>query len=102
MLERGAPLAARRHHGDAVDRAGRDAQRAADAPRLDHRVHELRRADDGVDRTGVDAPRAADAAAFVDQGDAGSFHRREYARPVSRARCSCVTFPALTWTPVAR
>src|SRR5438034_1188239 len=38
-LEARRPLAARRHHVDAVDRAGRHAQLAADAPVFDHGVH---------------------------------------------------------------
>src|SRR5699024_9229106 len=54
---------------DAVDGAGRNAQLAADARLVDHRVHALRRADDGVERTGVDAARAADAALRVDARD---------------------------------
>src|SRR5262245_57181571 len=75
FLERRAPRTARRHHVDAIDRAGRQAQPAADAPWLDHGVHQPLRADDGVDRTGVDAARAADAARFVDQGHRVAFHK---------------------------
>src|SRR5262245_33295981 len=74
LLERRAPVAARGGHVDAVDRAGRQAQPAAYAPRLDHGVHEALRADDRVDRTGVDAAGAADAARFVDQGDGLALH----------------------------
>ena len=54
---------------DAVDRAGRDAQLAAGAPRRDHRVHELRGADDRVHRAGLDALGAADADRLVDDRD---------------------------------
>ena len=51
---------------DAVDRADRQAQLAAGAGGLDHRVHALRRTDDAVDRAGLDAQRAADAPGLVD------------------------------------
>src|SRR6185295_11642552 len=60
-----------------------------------------RRLLDAVDRAGVDAQHAADAAALIDHGDRSALHRREYARPVPRARCSWVTFPAFTWIPLA-
>ena len=49
--------------GDAVHRAGQRAQLAAGALRADHRVHGLGRTDDAVDRAGLDAQRAADAPA---------------------------------------
>lgn len=52
-------------HPDAVHRAGRQAQAAADALCGNHGVHELRGADDGVDRAGFEAKRAADAGVFV-------------------------------------
>src|SRR5439155_23083261 len=65
-LQRRRPLAAGRREVDAVDRAGRQAQLAADAPVLDHRVHVALRADDRVDRAGVDAARAADARCLID------------------------------------
>ena len=54
------------HHRDAVDRAHRHAQLAAGAQRVDHGVHALGRADDAVDRAGLDAQRAADAPGLVD------------------------------------
>ena len=41
-----------RHHGDAVDRAGRDAQLAAGTQLEHHGMHVLLRPDDGVDRAG--------------------------------------------------
>jgi hypothetical protein len=53
---------------DAVDRADRHAQLAAGALVVDHRVHALGRADDAVDRAGLDAQRAADAPGLVDDG----------------------------------
>ncbi|CAN0646330.1 hypothetical protein BCEP27_70117 [Burkholderia cepacia] len=58
-----------RQHRDAVDRAGRHAQVATRAQRLDDRVHLLRCPDDRVDRARLHAQRAADAQAFVDEGD---------------------------------
>src|SRR5690606_34005093 len=51
---------------DAVDGAGRHAQVATGAQRVDHRVHAARGTDDRIDRAGLDAPGAADAAARVD------------------------------------
>src|SRR3954466_6050326 len=96
-LELGRPRSRRGGYVDAVDRAGRQAQLAADAPLLDDRVHEALRADDGVDRAGIDAARTADAVRFVDDGYV-SFHDL----PVSRASCACATRPASTWSPVRK
>src|SRR6201982_3123143 len=55
-----------RHHRDAVDRAGRDAQLAAGAQREHHGVHLPLRTDDRIDRAGWQAAGAADAGLFVD------------------------------------
>src|SRR5262245_4801472 len=73
-LQRFGPSPARRDHFDAVNGAGRRAERAADAPALHHRVHQPLRADDRVDETGLDAPGAADAAVLLDQRDCLSSH----------------------------
>src|SRR5690625_279300 len=51
---------------DAIDRAGRHAQFAARAARVDDRVHALAGADDGVDRACLDALGAADAVRLDD------------------------------------
>src|SRR5205085_12383032 len=68
-LELARPFAARRNHVDAIDRAGRHAQLAADAPVLDHGVHLALCADDRIDRAGLDAAPAADAAFLHPQRD---------------------------------
>jgi hypothetical protein len=57
-----------RHDGDAVDRAGRQAQATTRAFRGNHRMHQLARADDGIDRTGGQAQCAADAGGFINDG----------------------------------
>lgn len=54
------------NHRDAIDRAGRHAQVAAGAQRVDDRMHLLGRARDGIDRTCLHAQRAADAQVLVD------------------------------------
>jgi hypothetical protein len=53
-------------HVDAFDRAGGQAQFATGALLGDDRVHLLGGADDGIDRAGLDAQRAADAGVLVD------------------------------------
>src|SRR5205085_7702791 len=97
LLELARPFAARRNHVDAIDRAGRHAQLAADAPVLDHGVHLALCADDRIDRAGLDAARAADAAFLHHQRDRLALHR-----PVLCASFACTTFPAATWIPVRR
>ncbi len=57
-----------RDHRDAVDGAGRHAQVATGAELGHHRVHLFRSPDDRVDRAGLDAQRAADAELLVDHG----------------------------------
>src|SRR5260221_14771206 len=96
-LELLAPLALRRRELDAIDRAGRQAKLAADAPGLDHGVHRALRTDDSVDRAGIDAARAADARRLVDHRDRRALHL-----PVSRASWACTTLPSRTCTPVRR
>ena len=67
---RGAPripacfVCADADHGDAVDRAHRDAQLAPGACVVDDRVHQLRPTDDAVHRAGLDAQGATDAPGF--------------------------------------
>ncbi len=63
------PGSGRSDHGDAVNRAGRNAKFATTAVIGHHDVHLARSADDGVYRTGGDAQGAADAELLVDQGD---------------------------------
>ena len=92
LLERGrrvglVPEAVDGPHRDAVDRAGRNAELAAAAKRVDHRVHAARPADDRVDRACLDADRAADAACLVDDGD-GERHLDAAARVDTRARAA--------------
>src|ERR1700758_3643909 len=70
---RGARLARRggqrgaRHHRDAIDRAGRDAQFAAGAQREHHGVHLPAGADDRIDRAGGQTLGATDAGFLIDQ-----------------------------------
>ena len=54
---------------DALDRAGRQAEFAAGTLLGNDGVHLLGSADDGIDRAGLDAQRAADTGVFVDDGD---------------------------------
>lgn len=56
-------------HGNAIDRAGRDAQVAAGAQVGEHRMHLLRGAHDGVDRAGLYAKRTTYAQRFVNHRD---------------------------------
>ena len=79
-----APRPAGTDHRDAVDRAGRDAQRAARAHRGEDRVHPLRCSDDRVDGAGVDAKCAADAGRLVDPRDGQ--RTRVAARAIQRNR----------------
>ncbi len=60
------PVSGRSDEGDAVDRTDRKAQLAAGAQLRNDGVHLLRRADDAVDRAGLQAQRAADAPGLVD------------------------------------
>ncbi len=55
-------------HFDAIHGTRSDAEFTARAALGKHGVRVLRRADDGVDRAGRQAPRAADAAPLVDPG----------------------------------
>ena len=57
------------YHADAVDRAWRHAQLAADAVAFDHSVHQPGCADDRVERARLDAQRAADAKLLRDYRD---------------------------------
>src|SRR5205823_8706829 len=57
-----------RHECDAVDGTGRNAELASRAPRRDHGVHALGRADDRVHGARLDALGAADAGRLVDHG----------------------------------
>lgn len=70
---RGARLGKGGHgqQDDAVDGAGRQAQAAAGAFVLDHRVHAFGRTEDGVHGAGLETQRAADAIRFDDTGDLG-------------------------------
>ena len=62
------------NHGDAIDGACGHTQLTTRAKLVDHRVHELGRADDAVDWAGFDAKRATDAPSFVDDGQgSGAF-----------------------------
>ena len=67
-----------RHHRDAIDGAGRDAQLAAGAKLGDDGMHLLARADDGIDGAGRQALGAADAARLVDQRDERRALRRRW------------------------
>ena len=53
------------HQGNAVHGAGSNAQLAAGALGLDHRVHKALCAHDGVNRTRVETKRAADTGRFI-------------------------------------
>ena len=64
-----APSATAGNHGNAIDRARRNAQLTAGTQRGQHSVHSFRRANNGVDRAGCDAERAADARCLVDARD---------------------------------
>ena len=89
------PWALRGKQGNAVHRAGRQAQFAARAMVGKHGVHQLGGADDRVHRAGRDAQRAADARLLVDaRGHKGSgfaartIERKRWQRKQTRKR-SC-------------
>jgi len=59
-----------RMQGDAIDRAGRDAQLTAVAVTVENRVQVVVRADNRIDRAGRQATRTADTGGGVDACDA--------------------------------